>query len=122
MHSWIYPTPNGPHGATAGAPPREYRPGGPPNRPGYPTPATPGEDELTLELLPESVQEAAMPERLERELEVIDDLSTETLETTPVLELEKVMDERLGPVGDDLDEVGSVGGGTTDLDGYATGP
>jgi hypothetical protein len=62
-----------------------------------------------------------MPERLERELGVIDDLSTETLETTPVRELEKVMDERLGPVGDGLDAAGSVGGGTTELASYATG-
>jgi hypothetical protein len=121
MHAWIYPTPDGPHGSTAGAPPREYRPEGPPNQPGYPTPATPGEDELSLEVLPDEVRETAMPERLERELEVIDDLPREVLETTPVSELEELMDERLGPVGDDLDSVGSMGG-ATDLGGYALGP
>lgn len=122
MHSWIYPTPYGPHGATAGAPPRQYRPGGPPNRPGYPTPATPGEDELSLELLPGPVQQAAMPERLSRELAVIDDLPAEMLETTPVSELEAIMDVRLGPLGDGLDGLGSVDGGLTDLTAHAMGP
>ncbi len=115
MHAWIYPTPYGPHGATSGAPPREYRPGGPPNRPGYPTPATPGEDELGLDLLPEAVQAAAMPDRLERELAVIEDLSTETLETTPIRDLEAMLDERLGPVDDSLDAIGSLASDLTDL-------
>jgi hypothetical protein len=121
MHAWIYPTPHGPHGSTAGAPPREYRPGGPPNRPGYPTPAVPGEDELSLDVLPEAVQKAAMPERLERELEVIDDLPQGMLETTPVTDLERLMDERLGAVGDGLDSIGSIDGGFDDFGGYTTG-
>ena len=122
MHAWIYPTPDGPHGDTAGAPPREYRPDGPPNRPGYPTPATPGEDELSLDVLPDAVRETAMPERLERELEVIEDLPREVLETTPVSELEDLMDERLGPVGDGLEDVGSMDGDVAALGGYAAGP
>ncbi len=108
MHSWIYPTPDGPHGDTAGAPPRKYRPNDPPNLPGYPLPATPGEDDLSLEVLPASVQEVALPDRLQRELDVIDDLSVEFLETTPVSELETVMDDQLGPVGDQLDAVGDM--------------
>jgi len=121
MHAWIYPTPDGPHGDTGGAPPREYRPGGPPNPPGYPTPATPGEDELSLDVLPPSVREAAMPERLERELEVVEDLPREYLETTSIAELEALMDERFGPVGDDLDSVGSVDSTVTGLAGYGAG-
>lgn len=108
MHSWIYPTPHGPHGDTGGAPPQRYRPGGPPNTPGLPMPATPGEDELSLEALPEPAREVAMPARLERELEIVDELSRETLETTPIAELEALMDERLGPVGDDLDAAGDM--------------
>jgi hypothetical protein len=108
MHSWIYPTPDGPHGATSGAPPQKFRPGGPPNQPGYPAPVSPGDAELSLDVLPPEVQEAAMPERLERELEIVDDLSRDTLMTTPIAELEALMDERLGPVGSGLDAVGSV--------------
>jgi hypothetical protein len=110
MHSWIYPTPDGPHGATSGAPPRKYRPGGPPNQPGYPAPVDPGEASLSLDVLPAAVRETAMPERLARELEVIDDLPAEYLETTPISEIEALMDDRLGPVGDGLDAVGSLDG------------
>ncbi|MUV86560.1 hypothetical protein GJ631_08265 [Natronomonas sp. CBA1123] len=108
MHSWIYPTPDGPHGATSGAPPQKFRPGGPPNQPGYPTPVDPTETDLSLDVLPEAVQEAAMPERLAAELDIIDGLSRKYLMTTPIAELETLMDDRLGPVGTQLDGLGSV--------------
>jgi hypothetical protein len=108
MHSWIYPTPDGPHGATSGAPPTKFRPDGPPNRPGYPAPVDPAETELSLDVLPKTVQETAMPDRLTRELEIIDALPQEFLMTTPIAELETLMDDRLGPVGDQLDSTGSL--------------
>lgn len=108
MHAWIYPTPAGPHSATSGAPPQKYRPGGPPNQPGYPTPVDPAETTLSLDVLPEAVQRAAMPARLERELEVVDDLSRDYLQSTPIADIEALMDDRLGPVGDGLDAVGSI--------------
>ena len=53
---------------------------------------------------------------------VVDDLRTESLETTPIPDLGAIVVERLGPVGDGLDSVGSVDGGVTALVGYATGP
>jgi hypothetical protein len=108
MHAWIYPTPDGPHSATSGAPPRKYRPDGPPNQPGYPLPVDPAEEPLSLSVLPEPVRETAMPDRLAAELSVIDDLPRETLETSTVSELESLMDERLGPVGSQLDAVGTL--------------
>jgi hypothetical protein len=49
-----------------------------------------------------------MPDRLAAELSVIDDLPRETLETSTVSELESLMDERLGPVGSQLDAVGRL--------------
>lgn len=68
------------------------------------------------------VQEVAMPARLERDPGVIDDLPTEPLETTRIPELGAIVVERLGPVGDGLDSVGSVDGGVTAQAGYATRP
>jgi len=53
---------------------------------------------------------------------VVDDLRTESLETTPIPDLGAIVVERLGPVGDGLDSAGSVDGGVTALVGYATGP
>ena len=80
----------------------------PPNQPGYPAPADPPETDLSLDVLPDAVRETAMAERLERELEIIDDLSRDYLMTTAISELEALMDDRLGPVGDQLDAVGSL--------------
>ena len=63
-----------------------------------------------------------MPAGLERDLGVVDDLRTESLETTPIPDLGAIVVERLDSVGDGLDSVGSVDGGITAPDGYATGP
>lgn len=115
MHSWIYPTPDGPHGDTGGAPPMEYRPDEPVVVPSFLSEIElplPGEDELSLDVLPGLVRETAMPERLERELGIIDDLPQETLANTPVGELEEIMDDELGPVGETLNTIG-----TLELDG-----
>ena len=108
MHAWIYPTPDGPHSATGGAPPQKYRPGGPPNQPGYPSPVDPSETTLSLDVLPEPVRQSAMPGRLEQELEIIDELSRDYLMSTPIAELEELMADRLGPVDDQLDATGAV--------------
>lgn len=97
MHAWIFPTQAGPHSATSGAPSSSYEPGRTPNRPGYPTPATPGEDRLSMDVLPRDIQERAMPDRLAKELEVIEGLSTERLQTATIAELEDLMDRRFGP-------------------------
>lgn len=108
MHAWIYPTPHGPHSATSGAPPRRHRPSEP-GIPGYPTPAVPGQDQLSYEALPDAVAEAAMPKRLERELRIIAGLPDETLRTATIADLEGIMTTRLDPVGDSLDGLGAVG-------------
>ncbi len=107
MHAWIYPTPHGPHSATSGAPPRRYRPTEP-GVPGYPTPAIPGRDRLSYDVLPDAVVEAAMPARLERELQVVGALPDERLRTATIGDLEGVLSDELGPVGDALDGLGDL--------------
>jgi hypothetical protein len=61
--------------------PNEYRNGPEPCRSGYPTPATPqdADEPLTLEDMPEWLQEKAMPADLERELRILSDFDDETI-------------------------------------------
>lgn len=107
MHAWIFPTEAGPHSPTSGAPTEGYEVGRLPNTPGFETPAVPGEDDLTFDVLPEAVQERAMPDRLRAELGIVADLPESTLQETSIAELERMMDRRLGPADDEATDVRS---------------
>jgi hypothetical protein len=91
LHVWIYPAPAGPHGPSGDAPLPENRGGPPANDPGFSADAVPGEDDLSLETVPEDVRQRAMSDRLREELELIDDLPPWLRQRTTVDDLERTL-------------------------------
>lgn len=95
MHTWVYPAPAGPHGASADAPLPGDRGGPPANAAGLDTPADPGAEDLSLSALPEAVRREAMPDRLRRELEVIEFIEDELLARLSLTDLEAFLRDYL---------------------------